>query len=92
MFEDPEAGDNVPPEKYGEEVVDYDYPTEINPAYTATLQRMIAKVKQILNNVETKPLVDDAAKELEQRIQVHYGSRLAQHMFCSQHINFSSGL
>ena len=58
--------------KGAQEIVDYSYPNELNPAFTSTLQRLIQSVTDILDDIKTKPLVDDAVN-LEKTIEVCYG-------------------
>ena len=58
-FEDPLEDIDVP-NKHTKGAVCYTYPDEICPEFTATLQRLIISVKDILN--ASSPLVEDAKK------------------------------
>ena len=42
---------------------------EVNPEFAATMQRLVTKVKDILDDPKTNPLVENA-QDLEARLQV----------------------
>lgn len=45
---------------------------EVDPEFTSAMERMVAKVKDILDDPKTKPLVE-SAEDLEDRLQVLCG-------------------
>ena len=52
-------------------VVDYEYPDDIDPGFFTAMKTLMQRIQGILDDVNTQPLVADAA-ELEQRLEDVY--------------------
>ena len=68
LFRHPMSGMSKKAAHSGHEMTRYTR-DEVNPDFIATMQRLVTKVKDILNDPKTDPLVG-SANELEKRLEV----------------------